>query len=187
MRRAALSPKPFLSRALPLASSPSLPPFHEDLLRFKLPHSVQDVSGQTPTGYAPPRGGTEDLPFRVIRTRSGNLPVYTAYKNGRTKKVTILRKFLGDSKVPTFFIHFTESPPPPPTPTPLCAPITTTATIRVEAHWFLLLPFFFLFVCVRYFVRRCGACLASTQGCRSKNEQDRSRSRATVYGSLRCG
>ena len=35
-------------------------------------------------------------PFRVHRTRVGNLPVYHDYRVGGTRKVTILRKYAGD-------------------------------------------------------------------------------------------
>ncbi|KAL6051562.1 54S ribosomal protein IMG1, mitochondrial [Balamuthia mandrillaris] len=50
------------------------------------------------SGYQPPLGNTGHLPFRVVRTKSGMLPVYRDYKNGRTKVVTIVRKFIGDTK-----------------------------------------------------------------------------------------
>lgn len=33
-----------------------------------------------PSGYEPPIGGTEHLPFHVSRTNSGSLPVYTDYR-----------------------------------------------------------------------------------------------------------
>lgn len=73
-------------------------------LRYPPPHSEEAVTGAGPTGYKPPLGNTDALPFRVLRTKSGRLPIYTDYKNGRTKKITILRKFSGDRKV---------QPPPP--------------------------------------------------------------------------
>eukprot|EP01027_Heterolobosea_sp_BB2_P023831 GEZU01035849.1.p1 GENE.GEZU01035849.1~~GEZU01035849.1.p1 ORF type:complete len:184 (-),score=7.23 GEZU01035849.1:111-614(-) len=49
-----------------------------------------------PTGFEPPIGGTEHLPFHFKRTPFGNLPVYMDYKNGRTKIVTVVRKIEGD-------------------------------------------------------------------------------------------
>lgn len=67
-------------------------------LRYPPPHSEEAVTGAGPTGYKPPLGNTDALPFRVLRTKSGRLPIYTDYKNGRTKKITILRKFSGDRK-----------------------------------------------------------------------------------------
>ena len=41
----------------------------------------------------PPRA---ERPWRVLRSATGNLPVYTDYRVGGTKKVTILRKYQGD-------------------------------------------------------------------------------------------
>lgn len=60
------------------------------------------------TGIPLPKAGSaaassselpQPLPFRVHRSRMGNLPIYTDYRNGRTRKVTILRKFAGDVAV----------------------------------------------------------------------------------------
>jgi hypothetical protein len=51
-----------------------------------------------------------------------NLPVYRAYRNGRTRTVTILRNFRGNMTVP---------PTPPPPPPPPCDSLTA-----------FLLPFF---------------------------------------------
>jgi hypothetical protein len=73
-------------------------------LRYPPPHSAEAVTGPGPTGYQAPLGNTDSLPFRVLRTKSGRLPIYSDYKNGRTKKITILRKFSGDRKV--------RAPPP---------------------------------------------------------------------------
>ena len=48
-------------------------------------------------GWAPPPEVTPILPFRIERAGvSGGLPVYTDFKAGRTKRVTILRKCRGD-------------------------------------------------------------------------------------------
>ena len=48
-----------------------------------------------PIGYI-----QEELPFSVTRTPVGKqLPVYTDYKNGRTRVVTLLRKYEGDETV----------------------------------------------------------------------------------------
>lgn len=42
-------------------------------------------------------GGFESLPFRVFRTTRGKqLPVYTDYRNGRTRCLTIVRRMRGD-------------------------------------------------------------------------------------------
>ncbi|CAM9218456.1 unnamed protein product [Phaeothamnion confervicola] len=49
-------------------------------------------NGWTPPPEAPPK-----LPFGVARTGAGNaLPVYTEYKNGRTRTLTVVRKVTGD-------------------------------------------------------------------------------------------
>jgi large subunit ribosomal protein L49 len=47
--------------------------------------------------FPAPLGGTENLPFMIERTHLGNLPVYSEYRNNRSKKVTIIRKLYGDS------------------------------------------------------------------------------------------
>lgn len=51
-----------------------------------------------PSGWAPPTGRTPaDLPFRVTRTEVGKqLPVYTDYRNGRTRVLTLVRRVEGD-------------------------------------------------------------------------------------------
>ena len=38
----------------------------------------------------------ENLPFSVERTHKGNLPVYTDIRAGGQRKVTVVRKILGD-------------------------------------------------------------------------------------------
>lgn len=45
-------------------------------------------------------GDDEEQPecFRVHRTNYGELPVYHDYKNGGTRKLTIVRKFTGDAE-----------------------------------------------------------------------------------------
>lgn len=49
-----------------------------------------------PTGKPAAVGETPDLPFRVDRSCNRNLPVYTDYKNGRTRILTIIKKIDGD-------------------------------------------------------------------------------------------
>ena len=46
--------------------------------------------------HGPPIGGFDNLPFRIMRTHLGNLPVYTDYKNDRNKQTTVIRKISGD-------------------------------------------------------------------------------------------
>jgi large subunit ribosomal protein L49 len=43
-----------------------------------------------------PLGGTEALPFQVMRTHTNNLPVYMEYKNGRSIQETHIRHIHGD-------------------------------------------------------------------------------------------
>jgi Mitochondrial large subunit ribosomal protein (Img2) len=50
----------------------------------------------TPYNANTPLGNTESLPFQVQRTHTGNLPVYTEFKNNRNQKLTIIRKITGD-------------------------------------------------------------------------------------------
>ncbi|CAI8011641.1 hypothetical protein GBAR_LOCUS7482, partial [Geodia barretti] len=62
---------------------------------------------QTPSGWVPPLGkpappGVQpDIPFRVVRSRYGNLPVYLDYKSGGSRVLTIVRKVEGDAEVRT--------------------------------------------------------------------------------------
>jgi large subunit ribosomal protein L49 len=43
-----------------------------------------------------PLGPIETLPFQISRTHTGNLPIYTDYRNDRTRKLTIIRRISGD-------------------------------------------------------------------------------------------
>uniref|UniRef100_A0A6B2LU29 Large ribosomal subunit protein mL49 n=1 Tax=Arcella intermedia TaxID=1963864 RepID=A0A6B2LU29_9EUKA len=62
-------------------------------MRFQL----QDLPPTTfASGYRPPLGNTAGLPFKISRTPSSNLPVYSEFRNGRTRVRTILRKFEGN-------------------------------------------------------------------------------------------
>ena len=45
---------------------------------------------------APPPPLQQPLPFRVHRSRMGNLPVYSDTRSGGSKVVTVLRKYQGD-------------------------------------------------------------------------------------------
>ena len=47
---------------------------------------------------APP-GTTPDIPFRVRRSRYHQLPVYSDYKNGRSRVLTKISKIDGDIEV----------------------------------------------------------------------------------------
>lgn len=59
-------------------------------LKYKLHPLLNDDAGGLPLG------NTESLPFKILRTHIGNLPVYTEYKNNRNQKTTIIRKITGD-------------------------------------------------------------------------------------------
>lgn len=70
---------------------------------------------RTTTGYVKSLGPLPDLPFKVLvliilangswcvqlerTSKADNLPVYSDYKNGRTRILTLVRKFYGDSEV----------------------------------------------------------------------------------------
>ncbi|CAE7866894.1 img2 [Symbiodinium sp. KB8] len=72
------------------------PPAPLDPLTWE-PKEVQKPSH----GWIAPMGGTPaDIPFKVSRTAKGKqLPVYTDYKNGRTRVLTVVRKVAGDVEV----------------------------------------------------------------------------------------
>ena len=59
--------------------------------------SVESIVESAPKAAAavPPRA-KPSLPFRVLRSAHGNLPVYSEIRNGGTRKVTIVRKYSGD-------------------------------------------------------------------------------------------
>lgn len=64
---------------------------------LKYPLREIDPSLVTPSNWAPPMGGFDALPFRIFRTSKGKqIPVYTDYKNGRTRALTLVRRFRGD-------------------------------------------------------------------------------------------
>jgi large subunit ribosomal protein L49 len=44
----------------------------------------------------PPIGNTASLPFKVERTSTGQLPVFSDIRNGRTNVLTIVRRCAGD-------------------------------------------------------------------------------------------
>lgn len=89
----------FSSRLLSTAASlhprpPWTPPSN---LKFPLRDIPDDL--KTPSGWSHPMGGFESLPFRIFRTTKGRqIPVYTDYKNGRTRSLTIVRRFRGDAR-----------------------------------------------------------------------------------------
>ncbi len=64
-------------------------------LKYPITHSTEFVIERT--SWSPAPSTPPKLPFMVERTVvGGSLPVYTEYKSGRTKVVTLLRKCRGD-------------------------------------------------------------------------------------------
>jgi large subunit ribosomal protein L49 len=54
-----------------------------------------------PSGWAPPlpAAATAALPFHVARTTLGRqVPVYSEYKNGRSRRLTLVRRVSGDAE-----------------------------------------------------------------------------------------
>ncbi|EME31893.1 hypothetical protein Gasu2_45920 [Galdieria sulphuraria] len=63
---------------------------------LKYPVRAVDPSKVTPSGWVPPQGGYENLPFRFYRSSAGNnLPVYLERKR---KTITAVRRFRGDQE-----------------------------------------------------------------------------------------
>jgi len=82
-----LNAPPIVRETIDRLTAP-LPP-----LKFKL----QEVPDDFP--ILQPFGNTESLPFYVSRTHRGNLPVYTDFRNDRTRKLTIIRHLQGDVEI----------------------------------------------------------------------------------------
>ena len=64
-----------------------------------LTYKLQDISEKLSNlryEISNPLGGTQHIPFSIIRTHTNNLPVYTEYKNNRNIKQTIIRHIQGD-------------------------------------------------------------------------------------------
>lgn len=65
---------------------------------LKFPLREIDPAVIKPSQWSPPIGGYDELPFRVFRTVKGKqIPVYTDYRNGRTRCLTSIRRFRGDA------------------------------------------------------------------------------------------
>eukprot|EP00744_Colponema_vietnamica_P004700 GILI01006973.1.p1 GENE.GILI01006973.1~~GILI01006973.1.p1 ORF type:complete len:164 (+),score=17.67 GILI01006973.1:55-546(+) len=100
------------SSALPLSSSvassspsPSSTPVSIPVRKLPDP-SVPEWLSQLNLSYpvrpfvnadnVPALGGTESLPFRITRTNNNNFPLYTDFRNGRTRVLTRIRRLTGD-------------------------------------------------------------------------------------------
>ncbi|XP_020614284.1 uncharacterized protein LOC110052497, partial [Orbicella faveolata] len=62
------------------------------------PERLQQIQ-KSPSGWVPSATEKPNLPFFIKRSKYNNLPVYTDYKNARSRKITIIRKIKGDLKV----------------------------------------------------------------------------------------
>jgi len=66
--------------------------------------SVKNIGGIidslpiTKSGWCPPLGRNENLPFFVKRSATGNLPVYLKIRNGRSRVTTHMKGVSGDAE-----------------------------------------------------------------------------------------
>ncbi|CAG9318528.1 unnamed protein product [Blepharisma stoltei] len=76
---------------------PKVLEIHNQLTKPLLPlkYKLQELPSPDTT-WNTPLGGTNAIPFQISRTWTGNLPVYTEFRNDRSRKLTIIRKILGD-------------------------------------------------------------------------------------------
>lgn len=65
-------------------------------LKYKLHLLPEDVKR---LDTAAPLGVSQEIPWRIIRTKSENLPVYRRYTHGRTQNYTEIRLIEGDINV----------------------------------------------------------------------------------------
>lgn len=63
-------------------------------LTYPIQNKVKPIISEY--GWTKPPDSLPNLPFIVERTKAHGLPIYTDYKHGRTKVVTILRKCKGN-------------------------------------------------------------------------------------------
>lgn len=102
---------PMLMGARPARRKPNLPFLHQSQmppeehnidfnaldLKYKLIGDGSPNFKIPASGWAPPPEKLPDLPFLILRAGiQKSLPVYTDYKGGGTKIVTILRKIVGN-------------------------------------------------------------------------------------------
>ncbi|KAM8940553.1 large ribosomal subunit protein mL49 [Pelodytes ibericus] len=69
-----------------------------------------------PSGWAPPKGPSSDLPYTVRRSRMHNIPVYTDITHGN-RHMTLIRKIEGDiwkldTEIRDFLTQLTGKTPP---------------------------------------------------------------------------
>ena len=68
---------------------------------MRVPASLANLAAKTPSGWAPAAGADATaLGFSVRRSGpSGNLPVYSDFRNGRTRQLTLVRRVEGNTRV----------------------------------------------------------------------------------------
>jgi large subunit ribosomal protein L49 len=94
--------RPFKKRGMPIAIHAAERPAESSAIDFSTlglayPVTIKPVLIPETHWTEPPTSEPTELPFFVERTGvSKSLPIYTDYKAGRTKVVTILRKCRGD-------------------------------------------------------------------------------------------
>lgn len=69
----------------------------QSLLRPGAPRLFR-TSAWCASEVAQPAGDANALSFQVFRSNYDNLPVYHDYRNGRTRNLTIVRKYTGDAE-----------------------------------------------------------------------------------------
>ncbi|KAK3741772.1 hypothetical protein QZH41_011388 [Actinostola sp. cb2023] len=59
------------------------------------PERLKEIE-KSPSGWVPPAEKVPDFPFFMKRSKMNNLPVYTDFRGGGTRHITIIRKIKGD-------------------------------------------------------------------------------------------
>ncbi|KAJ7374414.1 54S ribosomal protein L49, mitochondrial [Desmophyllum pertusum] len=71
---------------------------HTENITYEIkPERLQQIE-KSPSGWVPPDTEKPDLPFFIKRSKYNNLPVYTDFKSGGTRHITIIRRITGDLK-----------------------------------------------------------------------------------------
>lgn len=84
----------------PLRVFPDAAKIYNEMIQEPLPLKYKLQALPDPdTTLNKPLGNTSHIPFLIERTHNNNLPVYSEYKNGREKRITIVRKIYGDIDV----------------------------------------------------------------------------------------
>ncbi|KAK3740064.1 hypothetical protein QZH41_011407 [Actinostola sp. cb2023] len=59
------------------------------------PERLKEIE-KSPSGWVPPAEKVPDFPFFMKRSKMNNLPVYTDFRGGGTRHITIIRKIKGN-------------------------------------------------------------------------------------------